>query len=297
MGFEATMVEVPCSLCGRSDTTRLSSRGQNNDPANVVLCQHDGFVYLSPRMDTAGYAAYYAQSYEEEYRVEHSDDTIRPVYRLVTDRLAPHLSDAPSTALSVGAGLGSILHLLKDQHPALACAAIEPTPGAQRHLREVKGFDVIAGDIESDWDEGREGHYDVIIMRHVLEHLLDITSSLDRIRTTLSDEGVAYIAVPDMMHPSGSLRHSWYRTPHVVYFAATTLRHFLARSGLEVLDMVEEGHEIWCVVRKGEHGTYEVPASHARDQMSVIRRHARSTAIPHAIQRLRWAVGRRLGRG
>lgn len=291
------MVEVPCSLCGRSDTTRLSSRGQNNDPANVVLCQHDGFVYLSPRMDAAGYAAYYAQSYEEEYRVEHGDDTIRPVYRLVTDRLAPHLSDAPSTALSVGAGLGSILHLLKDQHPALACAAIEPTPGAQRHLREVKGFDVIAGDIESDWDEGREGHYDVIIMRHVLEHLLDITSSLDRIRTTLSDEGVAYIAVPDMMHPSGSLRHSWYRTPHVVYFAATTLRHFLARSGLEVLDMVEEGHEIWCVVRKGEHGTYEVPASHARDQMSVIRRHARSTAIPHAIQRLRWAVGRRLGRG
>ena len=297
MGFEATMVEVPCSLCGRSDTTRLSSRGQNNDPANVVLCQHDGFVYLSPRMDAAGYAAYYAQSYEEEYRVEHGDDTIRPVYRLVTDRLARHLSDAPSTALSVGAGLGSILHLLKDQHPALACAAIEPTPGAQRHLREVKGFDVIAGDIESDWDEGREGHYDVIIMRHVLEHLLDITSSLDRIRTTLSDEGVAYIAVPDMMHPSGSLRHSWYRTPHVVYFAATTLRHFLARSGLEVLDMVEEGHEIWCVVRKGEHGTYEVPASHARDQMSVIRRHARSTAIPHAIQRLRWAVGRRLGRG
>lgn len=297
MGFEATMVEVPCSLCGRSDTTRLSSRGQNNDPANVVLCQHDGFVYLSPRMDAAGYAAYYAQSYEEEYRVEHVDDTIRPVYRLVTDRLAPHLSDAPSTALSVGAGLGSILHLLKDQHPALACAAIEPTPGAQRHLREVKGFDVIAGDIESDWDEGREGHYDVIIMRHVLEHLLDITSSLDRIRTTLSDEGVAYIAVPDMMHPSGSLRHSWYRTPHVVYFAATTLRHFLARSGLEVLDMVEEGHEIWCVVRKGEHGTHEVPASHARDQMSVIRRHARSTAIPHAIQRLRWAVGRRLGRG
>lgn len=291
------MVEVPCSLCGRSDTTRLSSRGQNNDPANVVLCQHDGFVYLSPRMDAAGYAAYYAQSYEEEYRVEHGDDTIRPVYRLVTDRLAPHLSDAPSTALSVGAGLGSILHLLKDQHPALACAAIEPTPGAQRHLREVKGFDVIAGDIESDWDEGREGHYDVIIMRHVLEHLLDITSSLDRIRTTLSDEGVAYIAVPDMMHPSGSLRHSWYRTPHVVYFAATTLRHFLARSGLEVLDMVEEGHEIWCVVRKGEHGTHEVPASHARDQMSVIRRHARSTAIPHAIQRLRWAVGRRLGRG
>ncbi|MGB0152177.1 MAG: class I SAM-dependent methyltransferase [Candidatus Poseidoniaceae archaeon] len=297
MGFEATMVEVPCSLCGRSDTTRLSSRGQNNDPANVVLCQHDGFVYLSPRMDAAGYAAYYAQSYEEEYRVEHGDDTIRPVYRQVTDRLAPHLSDAPITALSVGAGLGSILHLLKDQHPALACAAIEPTPGAQRHLREVKGFDVIAGDIESDWDEGREGHYDVIIMRHVLEHLLDITSSLDRIRTTLSDEGVAYIAVPDMMHPSGSLRHSWYRTPHVVYFAATTLRHFLARSGLEVLDMVEEGHEIWCVVRKGEHGTYEVPASHARDQMSVIRRHARSTAIPHAIQRLRWAVGRRLGRG
>ena len=173
-------------MCGHSDVTRLSSRGQYNDPANAVLCTHDGFVYLSPRMDAAGYAAYYAQSYEEEYRVEQGDAAIRPVYGLVVDRLAPHLSDAPTTALSVGAGLGSILHLLKDRHPTLACAAIEPTPGAQRHLREVKGFDVVAGDIESDWDVGREGHYDVIIMRHVLEHLLDIKSALDRIRTSLS---------------------------------------------------------------------------------------------------------------
>ena len=291
------MIEVSCPMCGRSDVVRLSSRGQYNDPANVVLCQHDGFVYLSPRMDAAGYADYYAQSYEEEYRVEQGDAAIRPVYGLVVDRLAPHMPDAPGTALSVGAGLGSILHLLKDRKPNLACSAIEPTPGAQRHLREVKGFDVIAGDIESEWDVGREGHYDVVIMRHVLEHLLDITSALDRIRTTLSAEGVAYIAVPDMMHPNGSLRHYWYRTPHVSYFSAPTLRHFLARSGLEVLDMAEEGHEVWCVVRKGPHEHLDVQPGLARDQKSVIRKHVRRTVLPYTINRVRWAVGRALGRG
>ena len=284
-------------MCGQSDVVRLSSRGQYNDPANVVLCQHDGFVYLSPRMDAAGYTDYYSQSYEGEYRVEQGDAAIRPVYGLVVDRLAPHMPDAPGTALSVGAGLGSVLHLLKDRLPHLACSAIEPTPGAQRHLREVKGFDVVAGDIESDWELGREGQYDVAIMRHVLEHLLDITSALDRIRTTLSDQGVAYIAVPDMMHPNGSLRHYWYRTPHVSYFSAQTLRHFLARSGLEVMDMVEEGHEVWCVVRKGPHETLDVPPGFARDQKSVIRKHVRRTTLPYAIMRVRWAIGRRLGRG
>ena len=70
----------------------------------------------------------------------------------------------------------------------------------------------------------------------------------------------------------------------------------LARSGLEVLDMVEEGHEIWCVVRKGEHGTHDVPAATREQTRSSVCKHVRSTAIPHAIQRLRWAVGRRLGR-
>ena len=127
-------------------------------------------------MDASGYAAYYAQSYEEEYRVEQGDAAIRPVYGLVVDRLAPHLSDAPATALSVGVGLGSILHLLKDRHPTLACAAIEPTPGAQRHLREVKGFD----------DRGRHRiRLDVDVKDTTTssscgmsEHLLDIESAL-----------------------------------------------------------------------------------------------------------------------
>ena len=60
--LEATMIEALCLMCGQSDVVRLSSRGQYNDPVNAALCQHDGFVYLSPRMDVSGYADYYAGS-------------------------------------------------------------------------------------------------------------------------------------------------------------------------------------------------------------------------------------------
>jgi len=35
----------------------------------------------------------------------------------------------------------------------------------------------------------------------------------------------------------------------------------------------------------------------ARDQKSVIKKHVRRTTLPYAMNRIRWAVGRRLGRG
>ena len=69
---------------------------------------------------------------------------IRPSWPVVDGRHTFPMHLPPLTS-----GLGKHPCTCQGSAPHLACAA-EATPGAQRHLREVKGFDVVAGDIESD---------------------------------------------------------------------------------------------------------------------------------------------------
>ena len=73
--------------------------------------------------------------------------------------------------------------------------------------------------INSEWQKGNEKKFDIIIVRHVLEHLLDPLNSLKKVRETLTHSGVAYIAVP-MMSPKGARRYyfqSYFSKPTLSY--------------------------------------------------------------------------------
>ena len=99
----------------------------------------------------------------------------------------------------------------------------------------------------------------MIIFRHVLEHLLDPVAALEKVAQTLSAQGVLYIAVPDMMHPDGSLSDFWYRCVHTYYYSKPTLRRIAARAGLQPVAIQEESSELWAIFRKGQAAVEPAP--------------------------------------
>ncbi len=291
------MVDASCAICDGTHIKRLARKGQFGDPAYVVICLDDGFVYLSPRWDADGYSAYYAQEFDTEYRVETGDDLSNPCYDLVVERVSKFIGEAPNRALSIGAGKGSVLRLLETKYSGLSCSAIEPSSECRNHLSEVRGFQVLSDDVEGKWDEKCRGEFDIIILRHVLEHLLDPLATLEKIRLSLTKSGCAYIAVPNMMSPNGSLKNYFFRAPHVSYFSPPTLEVLLGRSGLQILEIKEVESELWCVVGVGEvELENNISQNHAIHQLRVIRRHARKQFFPDFIARARSFIARLIGR-
>jgi SAM-dependent methyltransferase len=81
--------------------------------------------------------------------------------------------------------------------------------------------------------------FDLIVMSHVFEHLLDPGRILNLIRTSLAPSGVLYIEIPNI--PVESLLrypdHMWVPradNPHITFFSMRTLRKLLESAGFEL---------------------------------------------------------------
>ncbi|MGB1103629.1 MAG: class I SAM-dependent methyltransferase [Crocinitomicaceae bacterium] len=77
---------------------------------------------------------------------------------------------------------------------------------------------MLSDDVNSNWYTKLNERFDLIIMRHVLEHFLDPLTVLKRIREVLSEDGVLYIAVPNNLNPTQDLEKVWFRVVHTYYF-------------------------------------------------------------------------------
>jgi len=119
---------------------------------------------------------------------------------------------------------------------------------------EVRGLDVssfVAKQIKQRWDlpvfvetldehvrVAGKGIYEVIVMRHVLEHFTDPYHALTSVYDLLKPGGQLYIAVPNVgSWHNGYSGWSGYEPYHSQFFCQKSLAHVLNRAGFRVSKM------------------------------------------------------------
>jgi 2-polyprenyl-3-methyl-5-hydroxy-6-metoxy-1,4-benzoquinol methylase len=251
------LVEVPCLLCGGHDQKRIRWRDQHGFRLHIAICRRDGLVFLSPRWKKEQYDVFYAKEYDRFYRPsvhgnESADDRYQPA-REIWARLPQHGKNRFQTILDVGAGMGWTLDFLRQQlGPGTQLAAIEPSLHCEEHLRGPVGATLLSRDVEAPCCTSHQGRFDLIVMRHVLEHFMNPIEALVRIREWLTEEGMLYVAVPNMLLPGHVLTRNWFRLVHTYYFSPATLRATAAKAALQPSVMDTEGREIWALFVKGQ---------------------------------------------
>lgn len=251
------LVEVPCLLCGGHDRKRIRWRDQYGFALHIAICRRDGMVFLSPRWTKERYDAFYATEYDRFYRpAVHGEESADDRYRSAQEIWArlPHQERSRfRTVLDIGAGMGWTLDYLRQQlGPGTQLAAIEPSLHCEEHLRGALGATLLSRDVDDLCRDSHQGHFDLIIMRHVLEHFMNPVDALVRIRERLADGGMIYVAVPNMLLPGNVLTRNWFRVVHTYYFTPATLRATAAKAGLRAHVMDVEGREIWALFVKGQ---------------------------------------------
>jgi SAM-dependent methyltransferase len=137
---------------------------------------------------------------------------------------------ADAEILEVGAGTGSNLSMLKGFGHL---DAIEPDAGARALASRRGGFRVAGGTLPDDVDLP-DGHYDLITLLDVLEHVDDDVGSLTVLREKLAPGGRMVLTVPaaPWMWSAHDVAHH-----HKRRYTARTFRAAFHASGLRVRHM------------------------------------------------------------
>src|SRR3954469_26013638 len=188
-------------------------------PLRVVQARGSGFVQLAHRFDDSVYAEYgFAAATSTAYRA-HLD--------WFADRIAGAF-EHDAAVLEVGCGDGTLLALLEARGFADRIG-IDPGRAAAGSGRA----DVVSGYFPGDLPAAhRERDFDLIVLRHVLEHIEEPAAFVAALGASLQPGGELWIEVPDLDATLEAGLWSNFYPLHCNYFAAPTLDRVAAAAGL-----------------------------------------------------------------
>ena len=217
---------------------------------SIFNCPRCGIAFTTPELSETQLAAAYPRNYHVwggslAWLGKKRRDLLRTTAWLsgsgtyatlfYPDVIEPRRFGLPARVLEVGCGNGAGLAVLREA--GWDAVGVEPDPQAASRARS-KGLTVIQCHLEECALE--KGHYDVIILHHVLEHLTDLNRGLDLVVAALAPKGRLYIGVPNFSSgPRRFFGPSWSLLDlprHRFHFSPSALRSVLGKHGLKVVD-------------------------------------------------------------
>jgi SAM-dependent methyltransferase len=196
-----------------------------------------------PRVDEAGLAAYYPDSYQPHNEQVAGDGLVtklrQKLLRILRGRelrRMPYseLPSSPGELLEVGCGRGELGGALIER--GWRVRGIEPAASACA-LAAEKGLDVQQGTLSSVELDGVV--VDAVIFQHSLEHVFDPAVDMERVVRLLSPGGRVLISVPNYGSPQRRLFGGyWFNLDvprHRYHYTAKSLEALVQRAGLDVV--------------------------------------------------------------
>jgi len=237
-----------CPICGSTTDSLLDlSFGKKmmlpTEPG-IRYCASDNFLFLTD-CDQSAYDEYYASVANDTVHAELSGSgQASPISKLQRKKLVEALGaffDQPRNVLDFGCGEGQLLMELGAAFPGSRFRGFDPGPAAkvgsrraaERGLENLK----IAGFAET----AENGPFDLVILSHVLEHLVDF-DLLQFLHDQLTAGGLMYIEVPNSLRYEEHGREEflyYFDRLHVNHFTPQSIARLASPFGLEYLEHFE----------------------------------------------------------
>ena len=183
-------IKVTCPHCGKKT---ISSEFTLNGFRHVS-CDCCGTLYVSPRLKDSCIEELYSNDY---YSEKYAKNMI-PVFNIRKEKIGRSkykqindFSPTKGAILDIGAGVGEVLDVFKDNH--WKTHATEMNPVAYKWLLS-RGYDSV---FHGTLDEFKtQQQYDVIMAWGVIEHVLNPTKFLEKVFTMLKPNGIFISEVP-----------------------------------------------------------------------------------------------------
>ncbi len=182
--------DFPCRVCGETGLRLYYTLGSDGRfkyyrCPNCALVNYD----LSTGLDQAQYEVTCVDPTEDTLKFNRDkDQSFRALSRFVSP---------PGRLLDIGCGNGRLLCMA--QRAGWDVKGLELSANMAEYVREKLGVEVIVGNfLEVVPEAGDAGAFDVVILRHVIEHLPDSLDAMARIRAYLRSGGHLMLEMPNI---------------------------------------------------------------------------------------------------
>lgn len=241
--MEHVQVSCTCPACGSPSTF---SAFQARDLALKAVtgefsyqrCRDCLSVFQNPQPTEVDLSRAYSNSYGNYQPTRSLIERLATPFTLAEVRRFMRQSDGGGHLIELGAGNGQFLERLKRCGWTGAMEAVELDASVASATAQRTGLTVRSANLDEEILP--EASYDVIVMRHVIEHLRRPATTLQMAYRALRPNGVILIGTPDARALSARVfgRHWWgYEVPrHLVVFSSCALSSLLRSVGFELLD-------------------------------------------------------------
>jgi SAM-dependent methyltransferase len=212
----------------------------------VAICKDCGHIQLHPLFDEEEYAIINEKFFNRKYLVADRQNPHNvKKKRKLDERISPYLWEGCSV-LDVGPGEGWAMSYFQERK--CSYFAIEPI-GRFALSIEKRGGTVIGRSLFDRYPDF-ENHFDIVLCRHVLEHMLDPRGAMLRLKSFLNSNGVIYLELPNAGNPSigKGFRTSYLRPVHISYFCEGNIVRLARSAGLELMQ-AHSNNEVCCLLK------------------------------------------------
>ena len=230
-------MKSPCRLCGSKSLGLYYTEG-NEDQFKYYKCSQCGLVNydMSTGLDQEKHTHCFVDPRDARYRVNKGT---RQTYDFIRKHVSP-----PGVFLDIGCCNGSLLLLARED--GWQVRGIELFESLANSITEETGIEVTVCDFLKYEIQEAES-CDVVVLRHVLEHLPDAVGAMNKINSLLKSDGRALLEFPNTT--GVDLRLKWFlrrrgiwrkRFPseyvphHCNEFSRKSLEFLLSKTGFEL---------------------------------------------------------------
>lgn len=200
----------------------------------VVACKRCGFTFADDIPSQQEFDEYYEalSKYEQPLEVLQISQTEKVRFHDIASIISKWCPQKEMKILDIGCANGDLLYELKNIGFS-NLTGLDPSPQCSSNAKNMYGLEVLTGTI-STLPNIAKSHYDLIIMVGVLEHIKDLSVSLDLILSALDSKGLIFIEVPDV---SGFTKYidapyQQFSTEHINYFSQKSLSNLMSSQDL-----------------------------------------------------------------
>lgn len=237
-----TVARKSCKICGGQDASPFIEK----DGFRILKCDSCSVVFLDYDPDDDSLSRFYSHEYFESgpdrrgyESYEECESFLTTNFRRRAERLGRYASGGP--VLDLGCGYGYFLRCLGAQYEGVG---IDISEHAVQTARERYGLDARAGVLNET--SFPAGHFSLVTMWDVIEHLPDPKRTLGIVRTVLKDDGVLALTTGNVgslvARLCGARWHLFTLPDHLWFFSERTLRALLEKTGFRVIELRAE----WC---------------------------------------------------
>jgi 2-polyprenyl-3-methyl-5-hydroxy-6-metoxy-1,4-benzoquinol methylase len=272
-----------CKACGEGRVVQAISPSPH---FALVQCENCGHAFVNNSNLVSEANSIQLEYFDDAFAQR--EDFFARIYQTANCRRAMKSLQLEERArvLEIGPGSGALMHLLAEAGHSVS--GLDISPAVAHAVSDRYGLPVVLETPEEHLARVGAGQYDLVIMRHVVEHFPDPRALLATVFSLIGEHGRAYVAVPNFAAWDARLP-GWpgYQPYHFQYFTPDSLRAAARAVGFRIESIsTYESLTGWANTIKGSFGSSVRPDTARNPRVTH-----RVSLVRTVLEALRWSFG------